>query len=53
MLLWWLEDSPELSDDLKDQIDSELEVHVSAATVWELSIKTALGNSRSQTTGPS
>jgi PIN domain nuclease of toxin-antitoxin system len=43
VLLWWLEDSPELSDDLKDQIDSELEVHVSAATVWELSIKTALG----------
>ncbi len=43
VLLWWLEDSPELSEDLKDRIDSELEVHVSAATVWELSIKTALG----------
>ncbi|TCO34624.1 PIN domain nuclease of toxin-antitoxin system [Kribbella steppae] len=43
VLLWWLEDSPELSENLKDRIDSELEVHVSAATVWELSIKTALG----------
>jgi PIN domain nuclease of toxin-antitoxin system len=43
VLLWWLEDSPELSDDLKDQIDTELEVYVSAATIWELSIKSAAG----------
>ena len=43
VLLWWLEDSAELSDELKDQIDSELEVHVSAASVWEISIKTSLG----------
>jgi PIN domain nuclease of toxin-antitoxin system len=43
VLLWWLEDSAELSDALKDQIDTELEVYVSAATVWELSIKAAAG----------
>ena len=43
VLLWWLEDSPELSDDLKNQIDTELDVYVSAATVWELSIKSATG----------
>lgn len=43
VLLWWLEDSDELSYGLKDQIDSELEVYVSAATIWELAIKTSLG----------
>ena len=43
VLLWWLADSPELSDDLKDQIDTELEVYVSVATIWEISIKSAAG----------
>ena len=43
VLLWWLTDSPELSDDLKDQIETELEVYVSSATVWELSIKKTAG----------
>ncbi len=43
VLLWWLEDSPELSDELMNRIDTELEVYVSAATMWELSIKSASG----------
>lgn len=43
VLLWWLNDSPELSDGLKDQIDTELEVYVSPASLWELSIKQAAG----------
>jgi len=43
VLLWWLEDSPELSDELMDRIDTELEVFVSAATMWELSIKASSG----------
>ncbi|ADB31483.1 PilT protein domain protein [Kribbella flavida DSM 17836] len=43
VLLWWLADGPELSGELKDRIDTELEVYVSAATVWELSIKAAAG----------
>jgi len=43
VLLWWLEDSAELSADLKDRIDTELEVTVSAVTVWELAIKASLG----------
>ena len=43
VLLWWLTDGPELSDDLKNQIDTELEVFVSAATIWEISIKASAG----------
>ncbi|TWD82911.1 PIN domain nuclease of toxin-antitoxin system [Kribbella amoyensis] len=43
VLLWWLADSTELSDDVKERIDTELEVYVSAATVWEVSIKAEAG----------
>lgn len=43
VLLWWLLDAGDLSDDLKDRIDTEFEVYVSAATRWELSIKAASG----------
>lgn len=43
VLLWWLLDAGDLSDDLKDRIDTEFEVYVSAATRWELSIKAAAG----------
>ncbi|GAA3136543.1 PIN domain nuclease of toxin-antitoxin system [Kribbella aluminosa] len=43
VLLWWLAGSPELSDELRETIDTELEVYVSAASVWELSIKKASG----------
>ena len=43
-LLWWLADSPELSVDGRAAIaDPSNEVLVSAATVWEISIKQALG----------
>jgi len=43
VLLWWLAGSPELSDQIKERIDTELEVYVSSASVWELSIKQAAG----------
>jgi PIN domain nuclease of toxin-antitoxin system len=43
VLIWWLQASPELSDDLRDRINTELDVYVSAASVWELSIKQAAG----------
>ncbi|GAA1668894.1 type II toxin-antitoxin system VapC family toxin [Kribbella yunnanensis] len=43
VLVWWLQGSPELSEELRERIDTELEVYVSAASVWELSIKMALG----------
>lgn len=43
VVLWWLTDAPELADDVKDQIDTEPDVFVSAATIWELAIKQATG----------
>ena len=43
VLLWWAQDADDLSDELKERIDTELEVYVSAATMWELSIKAAAG----------
>lgn len=42
-VIWWLVDAPELSDQTKALIDEEPEVYVSAATVWELAIKQAIG----------
>ncbi|HZX05417.1 type II toxin-antitoxin system VapC family toxin [Kribbella sp.] len=38
-----LEANPELSDQLRDRINTELDVYVSAVSVWELSIKKAAG----------
>lgn len=43
VILWWLTDDATLSSDIKDMIDTELDVFVSAATLWEVSIKTSLG----------
>jgi PIN domain nuclease of toxin-antitoxin system len=43
-LLWWLTDSAELSDGARRTIADPLnDVLVSAATVWEIEIKRALG----------
>ncbi len=45
--LWWLEDNPRLGRDARTRIgDPKSIVHVSAATVWELAIKMALGKLR-------
>ncbi|HEY8527089.1 MAG TPA: type II toxin-antitoxin system VapC family toxin [Acidimicrobiales bacterium] len=43
VVLWWLADDPTLSADLKTTIDQEVDVFVSAATVWEVAIKQSLG----------
>jgi PIN domain nuclease of toxin-antitoxin system len=43
VVLWWLIDAPELSDAIKDRLDHEPDVLVSAATIWEIAIKQALG----------
>jgi PIN domain nuclease of toxin-antitoxin system len=43
VLLWWLRGSADLSDDVKERINTELEVYVSSVSVWELSIKKASG----------
>ena len=43
VVLWWLTDDETLADDLKDRLDHEPDVYVSAATIWEVAIKQALG----------
>jgi len=48
VVLWWLTDAPELSDDLKQQLDDEPAVYLSPATVWEITIKQSIG----KLTGP-
>jgi PIN domain nuclease of toxin-antitoxin system len=48
IVLWWLADDPQLADEIKDRLDHEPDVRVSAATVWEIAIKQALG----KITGP-
>jgi len=42
-LLWLLDDNPRLGPEARRTIGSAQGVHVSAATVWELTIKTMLG----------
>ena len=43
VLLWWLADSPALPERSRSLIRRSSPVYVSAATVWEISIKQALG----------
>ncbi len=44
VLLWWLDDNPDLSAKARAVIaDGEHLVFVSAATIWEIRIKQALG----------
>jgi PIN domain nuclease of toxin-antitoxin system len=43
VVLWWLMDDPTLSDEVKDRIDDDPGVWVSAATVWEIGIKESIG----------
>jgi PIN domain nuclease of toxin-antitoxin system len=42
-LLWLLDDNPRLGPRARQAIKSAQGVHVSAATVWELTIKSMLG----------
>jgi PIN domain nuclease of toxin-antitoxin system len=45
--LWWLQDSARLSAEARAAVaDPRAEVHVSAASLWEVSIKMALGKLR-------
>lgn len=46
-LLWWLEDSAQLSDAAREAIaDGGNEIAVSAASAWEIAIKRAAGKLR-------
>jgi PIN domain nuclease of toxin-antitoxin system len=46
VVLWWLADAPELAEDIKLRLDCEPDAYVSAATVWEVAIKQAIGTLR-------
>jgi PIN domain nuclease of toxin-antitoxin system len=43
VILWWLTDDPTLSNEIKERIDHEPDVHLSPATIWEVTIKQAIG----------
>ena len=43
VVLWWLADDQALSGEIKDRLDHEPDVYVSAATIWEVAIKQAIG----------
>ncbi|MEV7719188.1 type II toxin-antitoxin system VapC family toxin [Streptomyces sp. NPDC088184] len=43
VVLWWLDDSAELTDEIKHLLDTEPSVFVSAVTPWEIVIKQPLG----------
>lgn len=47
VLLWWWQDDPHLSDELRAQIATPShELFVSVASAWEITIKTSLGKLR-------
>ena len=43
VVLWWLTDDPTLAEEIKARLDHEPDVYVSAATIWEVAIKQAIG----------
>ncbi|MEO6880227.1 MAG: type II toxin-antitoxin system VapC family toxin [Mycobacteriaceae bacterium] len=43
IVLWWLGNHPRLTDEVREAVAAADEVHVSAATTWEVAIKTAIG----------
>lgn len=43
VVLWWLSDDDTLDSATKDRLDVDSEIFVSAASVWEVGIKQALG----------
>ncbi|WP_086777844.1 type II toxin-antitoxin system VapC family toxin [Streptomyces griseus] len=43
MILWWLGDSPESSEEAKHLLDSADAVHISAVSHWEITFKQHLG----------
>ena len=46
VFLWWRENSPPLSDRVRERVATADLVMVSAASAWEAAIKTALGRLR-------
>jgi PIN domain nuclease of toxin-antitoxin system len=52
VVLWWLTDDPTLSEDVKTMLDHEPDIYVSPATIWEVTIKRAIGKLRAPTDLP-
>ncbi|MFE5958795.1 type II toxin-antitoxin system VapC family toxin [Streptomyces rubiginosohelvolus] len=43
VILWWLDDAPDLSAEAKQLLDSVDAVHISAVSPWEITFKQHLG----------
>ena len=43
VILWWLTDDLALSDEVKTRLDDEPDVYVSAASLWEVTVKQSIG----------
>ncbi|MFD4440828.1 type II toxin-antitoxin system VapC family toxin [Nocardia sp. NPDC058519] len=43
VILWWLTDDPTLDAGLRERLDHDPDVYVSAASVWEIAMKQASG----------
>jgi len=43
VVIWWLADDAALGDDIKAKLDHEPDAFLSAATIWEVAIKQAIG----------
>lgn len=41
--LWFINDSPQLSADAKNLLESEVDLALSVASLWEIAIKASLG----------
>ena len=48
VVLWWLDDNPMLDSAVRERLDIDSEIYVSAATVWEVGIKQSLGKLTAQ-----
>ncbi|WP_432005081.1 type II toxin-antitoxin system VapC family toxin [Streptomyces parvus] len=43
VILWWLDDAPQLSEEVKRLLDSADAVHISVVSPWEITFKQNLG----------
>ncbi|MFI6651649.1 type II toxin-antitoxin system VapC family toxin [Streptomyces sp. NPDC050529] len=43
VVMWWIADSPQLSASLKELLETEPAVYVSAVSPWEITVKQFLG----------
>ena len=44
--LWFIDDSPQLSVDAKNLLESETDIILSVASLWEIAIKVSIGKLR-------